>query len=163
MKIMSDKSWSRARNLSDLDIKEIVDILDGWEGKLSWDLLVESINKRLNQRYTRQALNNHSRIADAFKLRKRILSAQPIRKRVPIAAAKIVDQEIDVILQHNHYLEAKVQRLEAEVDRFQKQFVLWAYNAALRGLNKNFLERPRPVNDRQQTKVTMELLSKKTR
>jgi len=44
---MRDKSWSRARNLSDLDIKEIVDILDGWEGKLSWDLLVESINKRL--------------------------------------------------------------------------------------------------------------------
>ncbi len=163
MKIMRDKSWSRARNLSDLDIKEIVDILDGWEGKLSWDLLVESINKRLNQRYTRQALNNHSRIADAFKLRKRSLSAQPIRQRLPIAAAKIVDQEIDVILQHNHYLEAKVQRLEAENNRIQQRHVRWAYNAALRGLNMHFLDRPLPVIDRQQTEVTMESLSKKTR
>ena len=163
MKIKRDKSWSRARNLSDRDIQEIVDILDGWEGKLSWDLLVESINKRLNQRYTRQALNNHGRIADSFKLRKRSLSAQTIGQRPHITTAKSVDQEIDVILQQYHYIEAKVQRLEAENNRIQQRHVRWAYNAALRGLNMNFLDRPLPIIDRQQTEVTMESLSKKTR
>ena len=33
----------RARNLDDHAIEHIVCVLDGWSGKLSWDLLIEAI------------------------------------------------------------------------------------------------------------------------
>ncbi len=37
----------RARNLDDQAIERIIGILDGWSGKLSWDLLVDSIERYL--------------------------------------------------------------------------------------------------------------------
>lgn len=62
---------SRAKNLDDEDIARIVGILDGWSGSLTWDALIDSIEKHLFVRYTRQALHKHVRIRDAFTLRKR--------------------------------------------------------------------------------------------
>ena len=53
----------QARNLDDHAIERIVCVLDGWSGKLSWDLLIEAIEKRLGVRYTRQALDKHARVA----------------------------------------------------------------------------------------------------
>lgn len=163
MKTRENKSYSRARNLGDDDIQEIVTILDGWSGKLSWYLLVESINKRLNQKYTRQALNNHARISGAFRQRKKSLSTQSTDLRPRINVDKSEDQVLDANLQHIRFLEAKVERLEAENERLLEQFVCWAYNASLRGLDTDFLNKPLPRADRQQTTVTMEYLSKELR
>jgi hypothetical protein len=38
------RAW--APNLADHDIAEIASILDGWAGKLSWELLIQAIQKR---------------------------------------------------------------------------------------------------------------------
>jgi hypothetical protein len=102
----------RARNLGDSDIAEVVAILDGWTGKLTWELLVVAIKKRLHQEYTRQALNNHARIADAFRQRKKTASkaqAAPNRRRTADAS-----QELDAALQRIQVIEAENLRLLSE-------------------------------------------------
>ena len=48
----------RSRNLDDAAISEIVGIVDGCTGPLSWNSLIEAIDERTRVRYTRQALNN---------------------------------------------------------------------------------------------------------
>jgi hypothetical protein len=48
-------------------------------------------------------------------------------------------------------LEAENQRLEAENQRLFEQFVVWAYNAHTRGLDKEFLSHPLPRVNRGQT------------
>ena len=61
---------NRARNLDDTVIAKIVGILDGWNGKLTWGLLIDAIEERLKARYTRQALDRHDRVKDAYALAK---------------------------------------------------------------------------------------------
>ena len=52
---MAKQSKQRAKNLDDADIEGIVCILDGWDGKLTWEALIEAIELRKRVRYTRQA------------------------------------------------------------------------------------------------------------
>ena len=63
----------RARNLDDGAIATIVGILDGWTGKLSWELLIDAAERHTHARYTRQALHKHVRIKSAFSLRKKAI------------------------------------------------------------------------------------------
>ena len=56
----------RSKNLGDAEIKQIVEILDGWTGKLTWELLIDAIELRMFNRYTRQSLFKHERIRHAF-------------------------------------------------------------------------------------------------
>lgn len=149
----------RAKNLDDGAIADIVSILDGWSGKLTWELLLQDIERRLRQRYTRQALSNHARIADAFRLRKRSLSTAPSGRK----QRGDVSQELDAALQRIEVLEAQNLRLQAENDRFLDQFVRWAHNAYTRGIDKDFLDQPLPTVHRDQTKVTMEELKRRAR
>ncbi|NQB78276.1 hypothetical protein DZ919_032310, partial [Pseudomonas aeruginosa] len=61
----------RAKNLNDDAIGVIVAILDGWSGKLTWDLLIDMIERRLFVRYTRQALDKRARVKVAYQVAKR--------------------------------------------------------------------------------------------
>lgn len=139
----------RARNLRDQDIAKVVEILDGWTGKLTWDLLIEAVEKRLFSRYTRQALHKHARIADAFALRKESLARAGGAGRKTVASP-----ELQLAIDQIDRLKAKCERLEAENNRLLEQFVRWAYNAHTRGLDEAFLNRPLPPVNRQQTRLT---------
>lgn len=140
---------SRAKNLSDDDIAKIVEVLDGWSGKLSWDLLIEAIEKRLFARYTRQALHKHARIKDAFAHRKSELARGGSRPRKAASSP-----ELQLALDRIERLTAENSRLEAENNRLLEQFVRWAYNAHLRKLDETFLNQPLPPVNRQQTRVS---------
>lgn len=65
---------ARGKNLDDDAIGLIVGVLDGWSGKLTWDRLIEAIQKRLRVRYTRQALDKRARIKIAYQVTKARLS-----------------------------------------------------------------------------------------
>lgn len=137
---------TRAKNLDDGAIADIVVILDGWTGKLSWELLVDAIERRKHARYTRQALDKHERIKHAFALRKKALAAG--------RAAGVPDvesPELQAALERIARLEGQNARLEAENERLLGQFACWAYNAHTRGLDKAFLSRPLPAVNRDQT------------
>jgi len=140
---------SRAKNLSDEDIAKIVEVLDGWSGKLSWELLIEAIEKRLFARYTRQALHKHVRIKEAFAHRKAELARSGDRPRKAASSP-----ELQLALDRIERLTAENSRLEAENERLLEQFVRWAYNAHLRKLDETFLNQPLPPVDRQQTRVS---------
>jgi hypothetical protein len=134
----------RARNLGDDDVADIVAILDGWSGTLSWERLIEAVEARKFARYTRQALHKHERIAHAFAARKTALA-----EAGPAPSGE--SPEVKVALERIARLESENSRLRAENALLVEQFVRWAYNAHARGLSKEFLDRPLPAINRGQS------------
>jgi hypothetical protein len=141
---------TRARNLDDAAIADIVAILDGWTGKLSWELLVDAIERRKHARYTRQGLDKHERIKHAFALRKKAI-AEAIAAGRDAGVPDVESPELQAALERIARLEAENARVEAENQRLLGQFACWAYNAHTRGLDKVFLSRPLPAVNRDQT------------
>ena len=135
----------RGKNLTDDAIEQIVRILDGWEGKLTWELLNDVIVTRLHCKYTRQALHKHERIRAAYALRKESLGGQK-----DVAVSRGSGPLADAMARIAR-LESENLRLEAENQRLLEQFVVWAYNAHTRGLDKEFLSQPLPRVNRGQT------------
>ena len=114
----------RARNLSDVDIKEIVEILDGWTAEeLSWQRLVDEVSRRTFRTYTRQALFKKERIRIAFEITKKRC---PVLKDTP---SRKISPEVQFILDSKARLEAKVERLEVENNRLLEQLVGLSRNA----------------------------------
>lgn len=141
----------RAKNLNDDTIELIVGMLDGWSGKLAWDLFIDVIEKRLRVRYTRQALDKRARIKTAYQDAKKRLSGAPRSGR----HQKLTAVEVGVITQRVYRLEAENSRLKVEGDRLLEQFVTWAYNAHLKGLTKEYLNTPLPGVDRERTTLAV--------
>lgn len=135
------KKLQRARNVDDKVISEVLSVLDGWTGKLTWELLIDEVAVRTRQRYTRQALSAHERLQQAFSARKKALSDRPDKEDdAPTPEQQVIAR-----------LEAQVQRLEAENSNLLERFAVWAYNARTRGLDERFLSQPLPQVRRQQT------------
>lgn len=115
----------RAPNLTDENIEHIVLLLDGWnQTKLTWNLLIAQIQKQFKVRYTRQALDRHARISDAFQARKKLVSG-PDRPKAPI------DTRITALMAENA-------RLKRENNNLLEQFRRWLYNCSR--LNPNLME-----------------------
>lgn len=131
----------RAKNLTDESIGEIVDVIDRWPSpKLTWDLLIQEIKKRLKTEYTRQALFKHERILRTYQDRKKVLAMDP-DKVMPIGTGnKILDEALERI----KHLNVKVERLESENNRLLEQFILWRYNASVKGITMDYLSQPLP-------------------
>ena len=126
-------------------INKIVGVLDGWSGKLTWDLFIEEISPVVG-RFTRQALQNHTRILDAFQHRK-----DELRCKSPDSKARTVAEQKS--LERIARLEAEVSRLNMENSHLLEQFARWAYNASKKGLSKDVLNRPLPRVDREKTEL----------
>jgi len=139
-------SKKRSKNLGDAEIKQIAEILDGWSGKLSWELLIDAIELRMFCRYTRQALYKHERISHAFELKKNELSegGKDVKRVAP--------PQLQIALDRIARLESENRRLESENNLLLEQFARWAYNAHTRGLDHAFLNRALPSVNRGQTK-----------
>lgn len=137
---------SRERNLDDAVVTGIVQVLDGWSGKLSWEALIEAVERRAGLRYTRQALHRHERIRLAFAVRKKALSV-----RTEEISCMVTSPELQVALERIARLEAENQRLVAENNSLLEQFARWAYNAQTRNLTEEFLNNPLPAVHREQS------------
>lgn len=138
-------STKRSKNLDDQAIEEIVKIIDGWTGKLTWELLIKAILIRMYQEYRRQALYNHVRIRDAFALKKKML------RNGKEVASDNVSPEVQALLQKIARLESENARLESENNNLLMQFATWAHNAAQRNLSEEYLNQPLPPVNRGQT------------
>jgi hypothetical protein len=140
---------ARARNLTDQDVAAIVSILDGCADSLTWDGLIEEIERRLLVRYTRQALHKHARIAEAFASRKKAIRETDFNRTRATSPP-----ELQVARERIARLEAENQRLEMENDRLLEQYVTWIYNANSRGMSVTDLNRPLPAVDRDRTSAS---------
>lgn len=143
----------RSRNLTAGDVELIVGLLDGWVGVLTWAKLIESVERRLFARYTRQTLYAHQRIQEAFKLCKERLDRAP---RKP--GERHVTPEVRLLMERMARRDAEVERLKEENQRLMEQFVVWLYNAQVRGISQAELERPLPRVDRGQTKAELRMV-----
>ena len=132
---------NRSPNINDAMIARIVEILDGWDEKLTWELLIKAIESRHYVKYTRQALHKHARITTAFTQLKK---APPKRREVQ----PVRSPELQAAVERITRLEAESRRLKAENDNLLEQFVRWAYNASVKGLGRDFLNRPLPPINR---------------
>lgn len=128
------------RHLTDHDIQVLVDLIDAWEGRLTWDGLCDRAGEVLGFRPTRQTLNSHLALKSAFVAKKTYITTGPAPSRRPSSLS---------------YAEQKIRKLESEVGRYKRenerlieQFIRWQYNAQKRGITKGMLDEHLPVIDR---------------
>lgn len=135
-----------AKHLTLKNIDAFVALIDAWEGKLTWEALCEEGGKLIGSRPTRQTLNAHERIKNAYLGRKAHLKAGYTPSRRP-ASLSIAEQRI-------HRLEGENNRLREENERLLEQFVRWQYNAYKHGMSKDKLNAPLPQIDRDSSEKT---------
>jgi hypothetical protein len=143
MKNLRQNTWMKLR---EKNVQVFLDLLDGWNGKLTWDLLIDAFERRAGLRFTRQALDRNGLIKNAFQTRKRQLRGQSVDS--PTADSV----ELQVALDRCARLEAENARLVAQNDAFHEQFVRWLYNASRNNINFKILDAKMPDVDRRSTR-----------
>lgn len=139
---------ARAPSLTTERIQTILDTLDGWQGKLTWDLLIESVYEATGITYSRFTFAEYPAITNAFALRKeavREASGKPIREPK--------DERVRAALAQAERYKAKAERLQAENQLLLEQFVTWAHNAERKGVTMAMLNAPLFKPQRDQTKT----------
>jgi len=128
------------RHLTDHDIQVLLDLIDGWEGRFTWDGLCDRAGEVFGFRPTRQTLNAHRTVKSAFDAKKNYIKigAKPSRRPSSLSYA---EQKI-------RKLESEVERHKYENERLIEQFIRWQYNAQKRGVTKAMLDEFLPVIDR---------------
>jgi hypothetical protein len=136
----------RSKNLDEKIIQDIVEIMDGWLGVLTWDGLVEAVSRRMGLQYTRQTLHKHERIKFAFAARKKAFATGEVAE-----PNKVSDPILQAALDRLARIEGENERLKRENANLLEQFVRWTYNAGTRGLGIEFLNQALPEIHRGQT------------
>lgn len=135
-------------NLREEDVEAILSLLDGWPTgrRLTWPALVEVIRAHLGKSWSRQALDRHARIKDAYQLRKESLQKKPPQGRDGLPP------ELQRAQEAIERLEAENERLRDENRRLLEQFARWAYNAHAKGISEEVLNRALPNTGRASTR-----------
>lgn len=136
----------RAPDLTEERIALVVELLDEWKSKLTWDLLIAKVRDKTGVTYSRFTFVEHARIAHAFNLRKVALRGLPAGPRVPR------DERLRAALEQVDRYRAKAERLEAENQLLLEQFLTWAVNAERQGVTMDMLNAPLPKPDRDRSK-----------
>ena len=130
-----------AKHLTEGDVSAIVELIDGWPSeKLTWEKLCDGARDVVGKRPTRQSLNSHKAIRDAYVARKKGLRRQGIRVVRPA--------NLTMAAERLRNLEAKVEKLRLENNTLLERFVVWQYNAYKHGLSDRDLNEPLPRIDR---------------
>ncbi len=135
----------RARAIDEEITTVVIQILDDWSGKLTWNGLIAAIKASTSIEYTRQALANHKQIADAFVLRKATLVKATGRPASSNNRVNALTGAVDRLTVENA-------RLSAELNEFREMFIRWTANAQKRGITSEILNEPLVKPQRGQTK-----------
>lgn len=138
---------ARADNLNEERIEKILELLDMWRGKLTWELLIDKLEEEVGIRYSRFTFQDRTEIVNAFKVRKNAL-----RGTVPRERGAPRDEQVRAALATADRYKAKAERLQDENDLLLEQFVKWAFNAQRRNVSIEQLNAPLPKPNRDQTK-----------
>lgn len=138
---------SRAPDLTQELLQQVLDTLDGWQGKLTWDLLLDAVETLTGHRYSRFTFADYPEIANAFSFRK-----DTLRGTLPRTRSAPKDERLRAALEQVDRLQAKAERLQAENNLLSEQFVTWAINAERKGVTMDMLNAPLPKPNRDQTK-----------
>ena len=123
------------KRLTDDAIDTAVRLLDGWSGKLTWDVYLSVLAVDLGHRYTKAAMLRHSRVKLAWEAAKsRVRKIEGSHGSVGL---KMAQKRIDELTD-------RVERLKLENEQLLEQFLRWSYNAYAAGLSPEELDRPLP-------------------
>lgn len=139
---------TRAPDLTSERIQVVIDVLDGWNGKLTWVLLIAAVEKILGITYSRFTLSEYPEIANHFGLTKAVL-----RGRYDLQRVVPRDQAVRAALKQVDRLQATVDRLKHENMLLKEQFVTWANNAERKGVTIMMLNAPLAKPQRDQSKL----------
>lgn len=133
-----------AKHLKQADVEAIVDIIRGWPTeKLTWEGICEAAAKVIGKTPTRQTLNAHAAIKDAYAAKKSGLKVHGPRTAMPSSLA--------VAAQRIARLQTENDELRMKNDALLEQFVKWQYNAYKYGVKDHQLNEPLPRIDRERT------------
>lgn len=125
--------------------KEILKIIDSWQGKLTWNDLGERASRELGLEspISRFTLLSYDDIKLAFAEKKKQL------KEAPVVNLATGDKALDKAYERIKSLEAKNQRLESELAVTREQFVRWQHNLYRMGVDMNEVQKvlDRPLVD----------------
>jgi hypothetical protein len=138
-----------AKHLTEDDVEKVVGLLDAWDGKLTWDRLVEESGAEIGHKTTRQTLTSFERIYDAFTFKKK--GGRGSAKWAPDNVPK--PQSLKIATERIIKLTNENERLKREAEGLMEQFVIWQYNAHIHKLTEEQLNKPLPAIDREQTKT----------
>lgn len=139
----------RAPDLTETTIAVVVDVLDGWTGKLTWDLLIAEVLRLTGFEYSRFTFAEYPRIADAFAVKKKKLSGTLVR-----GARTPRDGQILAALDQAERFKEKADRLERENELLLEQFQTWAVNAERHGVTIAKLNAPLALPNRERSRKT---------
>jgi len=136
---------TRAPDLTPERIQVVLEMLDGWKGKLTWDLLITAVEKVTGIAYSRFTFSEYPEIANAFALKKEALRGT---WKGELAVPR--DARVRAALEQVDRLQATVDRLKQENTLLKEQFVTWAHNAERKGVTIMMLNAPlaKPQRDR---------------
>jgi len=137
----------RAPDLTQEHIVTVLDTLDTWRGKLTWDLLLDKLEAVWGHRYSRFTLASYAEVANAFAHRK-----DALRGTLPVSRGTPTDERVRAAMGQAERFKAKAERLEAENKLLLEQFVTWAHNAEKKGVTMDMLNMPLPKPDRDRSK-----------
>ncbi len=139
---------TRAPDLTDERIQAVLAALDGWKGKLTWDLIIAAIKESTGITYSRFTFSGYSDIANAFALKK-----EALRGTWSGGSATPRDERVRAALDQVDRLKAKAERLTQENQLLKEQFVTWAHNTERKGVTIMMLNAPLPKPERERSKV----------
>lgn len=135
-----------AKHLKPADVAAIVDIIRGWhDEKMTWEAICDSAVPIVGSKPTRQTLNAHESIKQAYIAKKTGLQVHLPRTATPsslaVAAKRIAHQQ------------SVIDELKSVNAALLEQFVKWQYNAYKYGMSEHQLNAELPRIDRNRTDV----------
>lgn len=130
-----------AQHLGDAEIDQVVSLLVGWKGKLTWEGLIAAHKKRNGKARSRQAFARAAAIKIAFDTSKKRLKHAEAEDRPATPV------ELSMLRDRVNRLSAENEQLKAENTALLDQFVTWQYNAFAAGMRYADLNKPKPGID----------------
>ncbi|WP_160010457.1 hypothetical protein [Rhizobium sp. 18055] len=134
-------------NLTFENVQRVVRLIASWEGKITWELVVDKVSLTLRQTYSRQTLQSHFSIKVAFqnakvRQRRKSANAQPKTKQKDVTA------EMAAALSRIEVLKAELEVSKSENTKHMQQFAVWLFNSRRRGVSEVELNQPLPLINR---------------
>jgi hypothetical protein len=130
------------RHLNPTLIEKIISTIENLEGKITWPLIVNKLEKTFNISYSRQTLSKCDEIRDAYYLKKEGLTIEKHSTKY------YSPREIQKILERIDRLEKENTKLKKQLNNQIAQIAIWSYNANARGITCTELNTPLPFVDR---------------
>ncbi|MDR5762967.1 hypothetical protein [Caballeronia sp. LZ035] len=106
----------------------MIEVIRGWEGRLTWPSLIKAVVKKMHCTYTRQALFNQELIRVAYE-------SYRANNTVTTGTGPPVSAALQAALDRVTRLELELAEVKTREILLLEQFVRWASNASTRGLS----------------------------